>query len=307
VRKLILILGIAAMVAMPSFAQKKTELLIGTASMGGAFYPVGQGIANLVTKYSGNYSMSPMVTGGAVENPRLVEKSDVDIALTNANVAYFAWAGMAPYNKKLDIAAVASLYPSVLHMATLAKSPIKNFGDLKGRRVAVGPAGGGTLDILKVLLDAYGLTIKDITPSYLSYEDGFSQLGDGNVDAAFALSGYPASAVMQIVATNKIKFVEIDPDKLASIMKKYPYYSAVKVGKDVYKTDKDAILVGVENVLVVKRTMSDDAVYAITKALFDNLPEFAASNANAKQIDKVQAAQVPIPIHPGAQRYFAGK
>jgi len=306
-KKLIMILAIVAIIASPAFGQKKTELLMGTASMGGAFYPVGQGIANLVTKYSGNFSMVPVVTGGAVENPRLIDSGDVDFAITNANIAYFAYTGTAPYTKKLNIASVASLYPSVLHMAVPANSSINDFGDLKGKRVAVGPAGGGTLDILKVLLDEYGMTIKDITPSYLAYGDGFSEMSDGNVDAAFALSGYPASAVMQTVATKAIKFITVQPAKLESIIKKFPYYTDITVTKDVYKTQKDAVLIGVQNVLIVKKDMSADTVYAITKALFDNLPEFAAANANAKQIDIKKAAPVPPPLHPGAEKYFASK
>jgi len=307
VKKLIMVLVVLALIAAPAFGQKKVELLMGTASMGGAFYPVGQGIANLVTKYSGTFSMVPVVTGGAVENPRLIDSGDVDFAITNANIAYFAYTGTSPYTKKLDMACVASLYPSVLHMAVLANSSIKDFGDLKGKRVAVGPAGGGTLDILKVLLEEYGMTIKDITPSYLAYGDGFSEMSDGNVDAAFALSGYPAAAVMQTVATKAIKFVEIAPAKLESIIKKYPYYTDITVGKEVYKTQKDAVLIGVQNVLIVKKSLSADTVYTVTKTLFENLPEFAAANANAKQIDVKKASQVPTPLHPGAEKYFAGK
>ena len=306
-RKLMLVVLALSLLAVPAFSQKKTELLMGTASMGGAFYPVGQGIANLVTKYSGNYTMTPVVTGGAVENPRLIDSGEVDFAITNANVAYFAWAGTAPYTKKMGILSVASLYPSVLHMAVLANSPINDFADLKGKRVAVGPAGGGTLDILKVLLDEYGMTIKDITPSYLAYGDGFSELSDGNVDAAFELSGYPASAVMQTVATKAIKFIAIQPAKLESIMKKYPYYSDITVGKDVYKTQKDAVMIGVQNVLIAKKDLPVDMVYAVTKALFDNLAEFAATNANAKQIDVKKASQVPTPLHPGAEKFFSQK
>ena len=306
-KKLVLFILVVVLVAFPAFGQRKTELLMGTASMGGAFYPVGQGIANLVTKYSKSYSMVPVVTGGAVENPRLLDSGDVDIAITNANIAYFAWAGTSPYTKKIDITCLASLYPSVLHMAVPVNSSINDFGDLKGKRVAVGPAGGGTLDILKVLLDEYGMTMKDITPSYLAYGDGFSQMADGNVDAAFALSGYPAAAVMQTIATKEIKFIEVQPDKLASIMKKYPYYTDITIGKDVYKTRKDPVVIGVQNVLIVKRNFSEEAVYQITKALFDNLPEFAAANANAKQIDVKKASQVPIPLHPGAERFYAGK
>ncbi len=306
-RKAVLIGMLFCLILMPAFSQKKTELLIGTASMGGAFYPMGQGIANLVNKYSNSYSMTPIVTGGAVENPRLIDAGEVDFAITNANLAYFAWAGTAPYTKKMNISSVASLYPSVMHMAVLANSPINDFGDLKGKRVAVGPAGGGTIDILKVLLDEYGMTLKDITPSYLAYADGFSELSDGNVDAAFALSGYPASAVMQIIATKQIKFITIQPAKLESILKKYPYYTDITVSKDVYKTQKDAIMLGVQNVLIAKKDLPVDMVYAITKAVFDNLPEFAAANANAKQIDLKKASQVPTPLHPGAEKYFSQK
>lgn len=306
-RKIAVLMAATVLLAFPSFGQKQTELIIGTASMGGAFYPMGQGIANLVTKYANGLSMVPVVTGGAVENPRLLMSGDVDIAITNANIAYFAVAGKAPFEKKMDIACVASLYPSVLHMVTLAKSPIRNFADLKGKRVAVGPAGGGTLDILKVLLEEYGMSMKDITPSYLAYADGFSEMADGNVDAAFALSGYPAAAVMQTIATNKIRFIEIDPAKLASIMRKYPYYTDITLPASLYKTDGDAVVIGVQNVLIVKKEMSEDTVYKIVKALFDNLPEFAATNANAAQINKAKASRVPIPLHPGAAKYFVGK
>jgi len=306
-RKFAIIFLIAIVVLSPAFSQKKAELLIGTASMGGAFYPVGQGIANLVNKYTGSYSMTPIITGGAVENPRLIDNGDVDFAITNANIAYFAYMGTAPYTKKMNILCVGSLYPSVLHMVVLANSSLNDFSDLKGKRVAVGPAGGGTLDILKVILEEYGMSIKDITPSYLAYEDGFSQLSDGNVDAAFALSGYPASAVMQTIATKAVKFLMIQPAKLESIIKKYPYYTDVLISKDIYKTQKDAVMIGVQNVLIAKKDLPLDTVYAVTKALYDNLPEFAATNANAKQIDIKKASQVPIPLHPGAEKYFAGK
>jgi len=94
---------------------------------------------------------------------------------------------------------------------------------------------------------------------------------------------------------------------MANIIRKYPYYSDITVAKDVYKTDEDAVMIGVQNVLIVKRSLAEDTVYKITKAVFDNLPEFAAANANAKQISMAKASQVPIPLHPGAQKYFSGK
>jgi len=167
------------------------ELRIGTASQGGAFYPVGQAISSLVNNYADGLTMVPVVTQGSVQNPRLVNSGEVDIAITNNNLGVLANKGVGPYSKSgaMDLRAIGSLHFSVLHMMTLDGSDINSVADLKGKRVAVGPAGGGTIPFMGQVLGLYGLSIDDITPSFLSYGDGFSQLADGNVDAAFALSG----------------------------------------------------------------------------------------------------------------------
>jgi hypothetical protein len=281
------------------------ELRIGTASQGGAFYPIGQGISNLVTKYAGGgMTMVPVVTAGSVKNPDLVASGEVDIGITNTNLALLAIAGKGPYKQKLELAAVAALHPSVLSMVTLAGSPINTFADIKGKRVAVGPAGGGTLSFVQRLLEMHGMTMKDITPSFLSYNDGFSQLADGNVDAAFALAGYPAAAISQARATKELKFIRLTDEKLDAMLKKYPYYTRVVVPKATYRLDEDAVVLGVSNVLVVRTDMPADKVYAITKAVFDHLDEFKAENANARQIDPKASLALPVPLHPGAARYF---
>ncbi|TYP49801.1 TAXI family TRAP transporter solute-binding subunit [Thermosediminibacter litoriperuensis] len=280
------------------------HLSIGTASMGGAYFPIGQEISNLVTKYVQGIEMTPEVTGGALENPRLVSNSDVEFGLTNANLAYFAANGTSPYEGKLEVSAVASLYPSVFHIITMADSPINSISDLKGKKIAVGPAGGGTLPILEALLEEYGLKLDDIVANYLSYNDGFMQLADGNVDVALALSGYPASAVVEISTSKKIKFINIDDDKLNNIIEKYPYYSKVVVPKDVYKLGNDATAIGVPNVLIVNSKLDEQLVYNVTKAIFDHLDEFKEANATAKQINIETAPNTPIPLHPGAKKYF---
>ena len=144
----------------------------------------------------------------------------------------------------------------------------------------------------------------DITPSFLSYSDGFSQLSDGNVDAALALSGYPTSAVMQTQATNKLKFVSIADDKLAEILKTYPYYSKVTLPKDVYGLDEDAVVLGVNNVLIAPSSMDEERAYAITKAVYGHLDAFGEENANAKQIRLSDSLELAVPLHPGARRFF---
>jgi len=280
------------------------ELHLATASLGGAFYPVGQSISNLVSNYADGLTMLPVVSAGAIQNPRLVDSGEVDLGMTNANMAWLAVNASGPYAEPLDIQAVGVLHASILHMVTLKGSAIRNFGDLRGKRVAVGPAGGGTYGFLIRLLKVHDMTIDDITPSYLSYTDGFAQLGDHNVDAALALAGYPTAAVMQALATHELSFIELSKDKLATMLERYPYYTKTTLARAVYRQDEDVTVIGVNNMLIVNSSMKEEQVFQITRAIYGHVDEFKRNNAIAGQIDWRQSLQLPIPLHAGAARYF---
>ena len=169
-------------------ANDRQEIRLGTAALGGAYYPLGQGLSSLVTQHLDGVSMVPIVTRGAVENPRLIARGDIELALTNADLAYFAYDGQRPYGEPLNILAAGALHPSVLHLISRADGEISTFEQLEGKRIALGAAGGPTVSLARLLLEAHGMSLDDVVPSFLSYSDGFSQLGDGNIDAAFALS-----------------------------------------------------------------------------------------------------------------------
>ena len=286
----------------PSSSQ--TELHLGAATLGGAYYPIGQGISNLVTQHAEDLMMVPIVTRGAVENPRLVSLGDIEIGLTNADLAYFAYHGDAPYDSPQRILAAGALHPSILHLVTRADAGLDSMTDLRGRRVALGPAGGPTVAFASLLLGAYGMSLGDIVPSFLSYSDGFIQLGDGNVDAAFALAGFPAAAVLQTRATQELRFIAIEPAVFAQVISDNPYYYTVTVPAGVYDTESDATVLAVDNMLVVGADESDDMVFSIVDAVYGHLDEFQSSNAIAQQIDPDQSLRLPIPLHPGAARYF---
>ena len=285
------------------------ELRIGTASQGGAFYPVGQAISTLVNKHAKGLEMVPIVTGGSVQNPKLVNKKEVDIAITNNNLAVLANKGAAMYKKsgKMSLRAIGALHFSVLHMMTLNDSSIETINDLKGKRIAIGPAGGGTIPFTKQVLGLHGLTIKDIKPVFLSYADGFSQLADGNVDAAFALSGYPAGAVVQAQVNKKLKFIKLASGKMEQGLNKYKNYNKVVIPKSAYKTNDDGVVFGVNNMLVADWGMDAVKVYKITKAIYGNMDEFRKINAYAKQIKVQNSLKLRIPLHAGAAKYFNEK
>lgn len=280
------------------------EYRLGTAALGGAYFPLGQGIANLVTQHATGISMVPIVTRGAIENPRLISQNDLELALTNADLAYFAYEGRPPYEAKLEILAAGALHPSVLHLVTSASTGLTDFAELRGRQVAVGPAGGPTVSLTETLLAAHGMTLEDIVPSYLSYSDGFSQLSDGNVDAAFALAGFPTAAVLQAGATEDLVFLSVPTDVLTRVVTDNPYYTLAQIPASVYGTREDVTALAVDNVLIVNANADPDIVTAIVAAIYDNLSELQRSIAVAKQIDPAHSTQLAIPLHPGAERYF---
>ena len=245
------------------------ELRIGTASLGGAFYPMGQSISNVVNEHAGNdISMVPVVTGGSVQNPNLIASGEVEIAITNNNLAVLATRGVGPYTNtgEIDLGAVAALHPSVLHMVVLADSDIQTIEDLKGRNVAVGPAGGGTLGFVNFLFPLHDMTIEDITPSFVSYSDGFSQLTDGTVDAALALSGYPAGAMMQASAGADLRFIRFSDGMMDAALEANSNFMAVEIAQDVYGTEEPGLVIGVNNMLVASNDLDAATVEAVTAA-----------------------------------------
>jgi len=143
-----------------------------------------------------------------------------------------------------------------------------------------------------------------MTPSFLSYADGFSQLTDGNLDAAFALSGFPAGAVMQATATNDLRFISFSDGMLDKALASNRAYRAVEIPTDVYGTSAAASVIGVNNMLIAPNSLDADIVEKIAAAVFDHLDEFKVENANARQIDPAMSLDRAIPLHEGAARSF---
>lgn len=281
------------------------EMRLGTASLGGAYYPLGQSIANLVNKYGNGVTMVPIVTAGSPQNPRSLAQGEIEAGLTNADLAYFAVNGLPPYTEKLALRSLGALHASVLQLVTLEDSSLNSFEDIRGKRVAVGPANGGTLAFLDMLLLEHGMTMDDISPSYLSYSDGFSQLADGNVDASFGLIGVPGAAVSQLRASQEIKFLDLGETMMSHILQKYPYYQSTDIPRETYNTTENATALAVINLLIVREDLPEPIAYSIVESVYGHMQEFADSNANARQINLATIADSPIPTHPGAAQFFS--
>ena len=305
---LLLAVLMAAFTATNAVAAKTQFISIATATMGGSYYPIGVGFSEAIKAKVPGVEAKVEVTGGATENPKLVGSGDSDIGFTNANLAYNAYTGTGIFKeKKYDKLRLlfGGVAPGTLHIVTLAASKVKTYADLKGRKVAVGPQGGGGLSMLPDILGIYNLTMNDFSASYMSFDEGVQAVIDRHVDAALVQAPHPAPAVKNIQASG-VKFIllEMADAERDQLVQKFPYYNKVDLPSNVYNLPAVSKLVGSTNVVVVNADLSADLVYQITKAIFESVDQLRKVHPSAASISVKNAVSNVIPLHPGAARYF---
>ncbi|QBP43190.1 TAXI family TRAP transporter solute-binding subunit [Paenisporosarcina antarctica] len=282
-------------------------LNIGTAGTGGAYYPVGIAIADILGNQL-NLSATAQVTGGALENVSLIQSKEVDIAITQSPMAVAGYNGTEPFKQKNEN--VATLFngisQGVFQLVVLDSSGINSIADLKGKKVVLGPAGGGAINVVTDLLGVYDLTIADITPTYVSYSEGVSMLSDNNVDAVIIQAAAPSPAITELAATTKgYKLITIEPEKMEQLLSKFSYLNQIDLPSDMYGTKEDITTVYLTNMMVVRKDLNEEFIYNLTKAIFENLEKVQKSHPSAVGLTlESQGTPAPIPLHPGAEKYF---
>jgi uncharacterized protein len=249
-------------------------------------------------------------TGASVENSRLVGNGDSDMGMVMGSVGYNAFQGKKPFEKKYDIVSLFQIYPAPQHLVTTAQSKIKTIADLKGKKVSIDVPGSGCSTMSKIILEEAGFDLaKDVTIANLSQTESVQALKDGVVDATFFNFAYPGSAVMDLAATRDIVLVPIEQKLADRILKKYAYYIKMVIpGKTYAKVDYDVLCLGDSNLMIAHKKMKDEVAYKIVKAIYSNVKtgKYALINVHpiAAQLTPQNAVNSPIPIHPGAAKYF---
>ncbi len=302
---------VATAFAGGAVAAGKLRLSVATGGTGGVFYPYGGGIARVLSKHVDNMQVTAEVTGGSVDNVKLVAAGEADIGLTTVDSALDGLKGTGAYKDTgpQHVRVLAVLYDSFVHVITRANSKIKTVAQMKGRRVSVGSAGSSTEGVADRLLAAAGLDPhKDVTRDNLGVSESVSALKDGKIDAMFWIGGLPTSAVTDLVTTGNVKITFIPTaDLLPKLDAKYPdLYRSFTLPKTVYPgTPADVPGIGVANVLVVNASMKDETVEKILKGLFDNLGEVHAIHPEAKAFSLAGAAvKTAVPFHPAATKFY---
>ncbi|WP_075983501.1 TAXI family TRAP transporter solute-binding subunit [Bacillus massilinigeriensis] len=278
-----------------------------TGGTGGTYYPLGGSFAEIIKDETG-IDANAETTGASAENMTTIKKGDGEIAFSQTDIASYATEGKLMFegNKVDNVKAIATLYPETIQIVTTKKTGIKSVEDLKGKKVSVGAPGSGTNPNAEQILEVHGMTFDDIKKQDLSFDESTQGIQDGTIDAAFVTAGTPTGAVESLSATEDIVIIPIEQDKIDALIAKYPYYVKDEVASGTYGLKEAVPTVAVQAMLVAKSDLSDQVVYDITKAIFENLDK--VTHAKGKLIKVENALNgVGIDVHPGAQKYFDEK
>jgi len=281
---------------------------IATGGTAGVYYPLGGAIAEILNKAIPGMNATAQTTGASVANINMLKDKKIELGMVQNDTAYYAFNGTEMFkDKKVDsLRGISTLYNETVQIVVMENSSIKSINDLRGKKVAVGAIGSGTEANARQILEVYGITYNDLSPQYLSYAEASNGLKDGNVDAAFLTAGYPTAAVQDLAFQKKVNLLSFDADKADVLIKKYPFYAKQTVKANTYPGQTaDVQTVAVKAMLVVPESMSADLVYEITKAIYSNTDRLKAAHKLGEGITKETALEgMPIPLHPGAEKYF---
>lgn len=305
-------LGVTALAGV-ALAQQ-LNVSIATGGTGGVYYPMGGGMAAVLSKHLPGTQATARVTGGSVDNLKLIGTQPTDIGFSMVDAALDAQKGEDKFKgAPVEVRTLMVLYPNRMHVVTVEGRGINTMADLKGKRVSTGSPGSATEVMAFRVIEAAGLDKdKDLKRERLGVAESTNAIKDSKIDAYFWVGGLPTSAVTDLGATPGVKLKLIDTDNLVEAMnKKYgPLYAAGVIPAKTYPgQDKDNKISLVQNILVANAKMPDDVAYKIVKTLFEKKDEVALAHGEAKAIElSTQTVKnTSVPWHPGAAKYFKEK
>jgi TRAP transporter TAXI family solute receptor len=306
-------LVVLAFAVVSAQAQVKTRLSIATGGTGGVYYPLGGGLAALISKHLPGVEATAEVTTASVDNMKLLHADRIALALTQPDIAWDAYQGkMKGLSEKVAVRGIAALYSNYMHIVALDGTGIKTITDLKGKRVSTGAPGSGTEVKGLRVLEAYGISPRDLrSQDRLGATESAAAMKDRRIDAFIWDGGLPTAAILDLAATPGIK-IHLIPhgDAVAKMAAKYgPVYFVGTIPKGTYGgMETDLQVAALTNLLAVHERMDESLAYQITKLLLERTADLVAIHQVAKEITpKSAVVGSPIPFHPGALRYYKEK
>jgi TRAP transporter TAXI family solute receptor len=283
-------------------------LSVGTAPTGGAFFPVGGALAGVAQEFGpAGWQVTAEATQGSRENIRRLAQGELDFALSNAAITYFAVRGDSVWDEPQEMRAVMTLAPNVAFFVTTEGSGIRRVGDLVGKRVVIGPAGAGFEDFVEPIVSNHDINYDDFTLLNGPQGAAVNMLADGSADAAFLGGAVPTASLVQASTSMDLFFIPFDDAAREELLADYPFYSPATVPAGTYRgqeTDYVGLNVGSMH-LITAVSVDEDIVYAFTKAIYENAAAVVERHPAGKAIQaKNVVRDTGTEFHQGAIRYY---
>ena len=287
-----------------------TKMTMGTGGTTGTYYGYG-GVLGQYIKNNAGIDVTVVSTDGSKANIQGIAAGDYQLGTVQSDVMAYAWEGMRSFESEGKVDAfrvVAGLYAESVQLITM-NPEIKSVADLAGKAVSIGAPGSGVYFNAIDVLAAAGLNESSIKAQYLSFGDSTDGLKDGKIDAAFIVAGAPTPAITELCTTNNAYLVPIDGDIAEKLMTSCPFYTAYTIPAGTYAGQtEDVQTVTVKATLIVSAKASEDDVYKLTAAIFDNISAITAENGKGAELSIENATSgMTAPFHAGAAKYFAEK
>lgn len=296
--------------ALSVLAAETKFISIATGGTGGAYFPIGAALADVVNHKLTGYNASAEVTAASKVNCINVSQGKSDLAFVLGDTLAFAYKGdkLGGFNAPLkNLRAIANIYPNTIQIVARKDSGIARLADLKGKRVSVGAPGSGTEINARQILASAGMSYADFAKTdYLSFAESADQMKNRAIDATLISSGLPNPGIMDIATSQEITVVPIDGPLRDKLTKDLPFFLPTTIPKGTYRgQDHDVQTVGVANFVIARAEMDEKTAYDMTRAIFENLDRLVQAHAAAKDIKLANAVKgLPVPLHPGAERYL---
>ena len=306
---LALVLCAAMLLSLTVVAQAaSTKMTMGTGGSAGTYYAYGNILSRYMKEIAG-VNVTVVSTDGSKANIQGIQAGDYQLGTVQSDVMSYGWEGTRSFEStgKVDsFRVIAGLYAEAVQLITM-NPEIKSVADLKGKTVSIGAPSSGVYFNAVDVLAAAGLTEDDIKAQYQSFADSTDALKDGKIDAAFIVAGAPTPAITELCTTNNAYLVPIDGDVAEAMMAASPFYTVYTIPAGTYNGQtEDVNTVTVKATLIVDASASEDDVYNITKAIFDNAADIAKEHGKGAELSIENATSgMTAPFHKGAAKYFA--
>lgn len=279
-----------------------------TGGTSGVYYPLGVAMTQILGKSMPDVKSTVQATKASAENLNLLQAGRGEFAITLGDTLSLAWKGdeEAGFKNPLTkLRGISQLYPNYIHLVARGDAGINSLADLKGKRVSVGAPKSGTEINSRTILKAAGMSYEDLGKvEYLPYAESVELIKNRQLDATLLSSGAGVAAIRDAAATSNILIAPIPKDVVTKTGD--PVYQPCTIPANTYtRQDKAVDTACVYNFLVTHQGVPDEVVYALTKGMFENLPAMVAAHGAAKDISRDRALEgMPLPVHPGAERYY---